>query len=155
MNVIFLDVDGVLNSLTTIETTPDNYRGIEQSKVALLKNLVDETDAVLVLISDWKTGWESEDKDNQDSLANYLDECLAKEGLEIYDCTYEARRKDRGKGISEWLHEHKVKKWIVLDDETFDDFEKYHISEHLVLTAEYFGLTEDDVEEALIKMGVK
>lgn len=155
MNVIFLDIDGVLNNLLTTETTPDGYRGIDSDKVLLLKKIVDATGAVIVLTSDWKAMWEREYKEEQDDLANYLDECLAKAGLKIFDCTYEIRRKDRGEGISDWLHEHKIKKWVVLDDETFDDFEKYKIYQHLVQTDEFDGLTEDIADLVIEKMGEK
>ena len=34
--VVFLDVDGVLNSRTTVQKTPDGYQGIDDARVVIL-----------------------------------------------------------------------------------------------------------------------
>lgn len=34
--VIFLDVDGVLNTTTTVQKTPDGYTGIDDARVEVL-----------------------------------------------------------------------------------------------------------------------
>ena len=36
--VIFLDVDGVLNTTTTVQKTPDGYTGIDDARVEVLEN---------------------------------------------------------------------------------------------------------------------
>ena len=48
MKVIFLDVDGVLNSLSCKEKI-DGYLFVEDEKIALLKELIDHTGAKVVL----------------------------------------------------------------------------------------------------------
>lgn len=35
--VIFLDVDGVLNTTTTVQKTPDGYTGIDDARVEVLQ----------------------------------------------------------------------------------------------------------------------
>lgn len=55
MKIIFLDVDGVLNSSTYINK--ETYH-IKQEKVRFLKNIVDHTGANIVLTSTWKAGFD-------------------------------------------------------------------------------------------------
>lgn len=74
IKIIFLDVDGVLNCRTTEDVFCGSV-GIEDEKVSLLKQIVDSTKAVIVLVSSWKEWWYKEPKlkREQDRFANYLD----------------------------------------------------------------------------------
>ena len=56
MNVIFLDIDYVLNGKSTTDHI-GRIRGIDDEKVALLKELVDYSNAIIVLSSSWKEYW--------------------------------------------------------------------------------------------------
>jgi hypothetical protein len=38
--VVFLDLDGVLNSRTTVQRTPEGYQGINDACVELLSNVI-------------------------------------------------------------------------------------------------------------------
>lgn len=38
--VVFLDLDGVLNSRTTVQRTPEGYQGIDDACVELLSNVI-------------------------------------------------------------------------------------------------------------------
>ena len=58
MNVIFLDIDGVLNNYATKARTPMGYTGINNSLAKRLSELVKETDSVVVLTSTWKDDWD-------------------------------------------------------------------------------------------------
>ena len=77
--VIFLDVDGFLNCHSTKDSC-GGYIGIDDKKVALLKEIVDATGAIIILVSSWKEWWTNNPryKPNQDEMATYLDEKLAK-----------------------------------------------------------------------------
>ena len=79
INIIFLDIDGVLNSKQTLERCGP-YIGIEDQKLELLKELIEKTKAYIVLTSTWKQFWHYNplDKHKQDELANYLDAAFAK-----------------------------------------------------------------------------
>ena len=150
-NVIFLDIDGVLNCSTTTETIGGNssIMGVEPAKVALLRELVEETNAIIVLISSWKDGWNKENKSYQDSACTYLEAMLAAECLEIEDATLD-NWTDRGYGIATYLDENDVDAWVVLDDEIFEDYEEYDIMPHLVQTSfEDRGLTPSLVNDAI------
>lgn len=82
MKVIFLDIDGVLNTPSS-ESRCGEYIGIDDEKVKKLKQIIEATKAEIVLISTWKKYWRKEEKLKplQDYSANYLDEKLAKQGL--------------------------------------------------------------------------
>ena len=151
MKVIFLDVDGVLNSADSDDTFREGIIGLDYSGIKLIKEIVDATDAEIILISTWKLAWYKDNKSRQDSVAAYLDKRLAEEGLVIMDKTggYMA---DRGHGIIEWLSEHPTDSWIVLDDEIFDDYEECGIMPYLVKTDFYDGGLKESHVEMAIKM---
>ena len=59
MKVIFLDIDGVLNSRAyDRKRNWDELTNIDESRLPLVKNIVDETGARIVLSSTWKTHWD-------------------------------------------------------------------------------------------------
>lgn len=140
IKAIFLDVDGVLNCQDTEETCGD-YIGIEDTKVILLKQIIDATGAIIILVSSWKEGWISNPnfKITQDELATYLDEKLAKQGLVIKGKTFDGNSDMRGKGIIRFIDKQKeiginIDKYIILDDEMFDYLE-VDIARHLIKTS--------------------
>ena len=49
MNIIFLDVDGVLNSIKEL-----SERSFSKISLNILKRIVDETNAKIVVISSWR-----------------------------------------------------------------------------------------------------
>ena len=146
MKIIFLDVDGVLNSEETFiknqriyETTGKHLADLDEDKISLLKEIVEATDAKIILSSTWRYYWRKEKKEMEvDSLGRELDKMLNKQGLYIFDKT-PSLRDDRGIEIITWLSERNdVTNWIVIDDEIFDDFEKYGILPRLV-KADFYG----------------
>ena len=157
LNIIFLDVDGVLNCSSTKDVCV-KYVGIEDNKVSLLKQIVDKSNAKIVLVSTWKEWWfkESYFKDKQDYLADYLDNKLSKQGLVIYDKT-DDELYNRGDGILEYIHRLNwkginVNNFVVLDDEIFD-YKRTKITKNLVQTSyDNGGLQRKHVIKALDKL---
>ena len=151
MKVIFLDIDGVLNCKNTADCC-EGYIGVDNKKVELLKRVVDETGALIVLSSSWRLGVTNTGLGTE-GLMDYLKEKLAKYGLEIYSMTPQIGgfHGSRGKEIDIWLNSRdNIESWVVLDDEYFDDFSVYGIDSHLVNTDFYGdGLTKEDVEQAI------
>ena len=119
MKVIFLDVDGVLNSVDTSEVF-QGFVGIDDKLVSKLRKIVRATGAQIVLSSSWKHDWEPLDKDKQNKYGDYLDQKLKKYLLSAVDKTSEANSECRGEGIIEWVGTHEVDSFIILDDEWFD-----------------------------------
>ena len=148
MKVIFLDIDGVLNDSDS-NTRCHGVIGIDDKKVKLLSKIVYNTKSALILTSSWKVHWERFYKDDQHELGNYLDRKLKRQRLYITDKTT-PHGSERGREISEFLQRYQVEKWIVLDDDIFEDYEKYNILPHLVKTSFYDGgLKECHIEKAL------
>ena len=153
MKLIFLDVDGVLNRVQTKTQAPSGCTGIESELVKNLAKIVNETNALIILTSDWKVEWEavsvccSED-------AKYLNEMLAKEGLQIVGKTYDDHvvdpfLQDRGKGIRRYLDAlENAEGYVVLDDHIFADFDE-EIRKHLIKTNCFEGLSEEKAEQAI------
>ena len=80
MFAIFLDVDGVLNTRTSVTVSPEGYKGVDEAKVEILsKALKTYGGGKIILTSDWKdTRRDSEDM-------RYLKAKLVKYGLAIED----------------------------------------------------------------------
>ena len=58
-NVIFLDIDGVLNSEDSTDKI-GSVKGISDKHIKILKDIVDIFDADLILTSSWKVYWDRE-----------------------------------------------------------------------------------------------
>ena len=150
MKVIFLDIDGVLNTPSS-EIRCGEYIGIDDEKVKKLKQIIEATKAEIVLISTWKKYWRKEEKLKplQDYSANYLDEKLAKQGLKAVDKTKDksdGRYLSRGEGILEYVCRNNVENYIILDDCQYD-YDGCGIADKLVKTNQTEGLTEKEVKK--------
>lgn len=126
---LFLDVDGVLNTRTTCERTPDYHVGIDDLRVKILADVIKKNGPTqIVLSSDWKEMREDED----DYL--YLVSKLQKYGLELSGKTKDYWS-NRGEGILQYIEAHpEIEEYVILDDRTYDfqDFTK--LWERLLLT---------------------
>ncbi len=145
-NIIFLDFDGVLNSKYTKEKWK-GWAGIEDEKLQLLKDIVDNTKSIIVLTSSWRHSWDfASYMESESSTGNYIYRKFKENGLKIRSKTESLG--GRGKEIKAWLDKYPHGNWIVLDDEYFNDFEEYGIIPHLIKTDFNEGLTEQDVKKA-------
>lgn len=150
-NVIFLDVDGVLNCEATYEKHRVNsYTGLDDGKIGILRQMTDIMNAKIILVSDWKDHWSKDDKENQDEFGMILDWHLLQQGLVISDRTYERFGNERGQGIIDWIDKQPegVDKILILDDNMFD-YERTGLTKYLIRTEyhdENGGLTEEHVK---------
>jgi len=126
---VFLDVDGVLNTRTTCQRTPDGYTGIDDARVALLASTMDKYGGGdIVLSSDWK------DMNPASDDYRYLVSKLDKYGLKISGHTVDRNYK-RGAGIRDYLLEHaEIEEYVILDDNIFDFRDYTKLWERLLLT---------------------
>lgn len=122
MNVIFLDIDGVLNNVYSASKSKTGCKGIDDDKVYRLKQIVDATHSQLILTSTWKTDWfPNTPIEDLPIDGQYLVNKLSKFDLHILDKTDDKEWALRGDGIVTWLHNHtNVTNFCILDDETFD-----------------------------------
>ena len=164
--VIFLDIDGVLNSSRTL------YESIslEDDLILNLKEIVNKTKAKIILSSSWRLSTEA--------VATLIDK-LDKFGLAISGMTYDGvdldwlekyefdvtkkhldtkfdwdeNRQikithDRGAEIFKWLHDHDDCAYVILDDE-IEDIKPYFSESVIVKTSYKTGLTKEDVKKAI------
>ena len=136
MRVIFLDVDGVLNSVRDRFST----ELVSEYHFDFLKELVDATGAKIVLSSSWRIGFNAMRQPEKNLLAK-----LESRGLGIIDFT-PIMTGTRGDEIREWLTNHPVDSFVILDDET--DMEEFRET-NLVQTNMNVGLQEKDILKAI------
>ncbi len=157
MNIIFLDIDGVLNCHSTKERIRGMY-GIDPAKVHLLRQIVDVTNSVIVLTSTWKLCYDPCADIQRSHDGQYLAGSLAAEGLSIYDKTRDSGL-NRGYGILCWMDEHPELtesdgSFVILDDEEFDYprcfYRENKLSRYWIQTSFYkSGLRESHVRRAI------
>lgn len=152
MKVIFLDVDGVLNSepyfmehLNDMRQNPIDPEGVRR-----LERIVSSTGAQIVLSSSWRGGWDR-DPDKMDIDGQVLTENLSRYGLTIYDKTDYIEFGRRAREIKAWLKasREKVESFVILDDCNYA-WDKHGLGKRWVRT-EYIdgGLLDEDVDKAI------
>ena len=138
INVIFLDIDGVLNGYNFWNLLGWNiiskfnsdrlkgwYRditepfGVHERKVKRLAKIVHNTMNTKVVISScWRFGLQS---NNLSYAQRKLLDLFDKYDIKIYGYTPRSESGKRDEEIKAWLSKHKeVNKFIILDDENFD-----------------------------------
>lgn len=138
-NIIFLDIDGVLN---TVESLSNNV-GIMPEKVLLLQNIASRTNASIVISSDWKHSFTLLE------ISKIL-YCAGLVGIEILGFTPNDSHLDslRGENVDGYLEEYDYDNYVILDDLSEHNFYDHQI-ENLVVTDERMGLTYNSVEIAV------
>ena len=158
--VIFLDIDGVINTkewhCRMTKDTPHDEFGFAFDPIAVsnLEHIIDETGAVIVISSSWKflgvpklrKMWEMRNLPGtiHDITPNTIsDEMLLNANLdemELGVC--------RGNEIKEWLsrHQGEVSNYVIIDD--YDDLLQEQMG-HAVITNTLIGITENDAEKAI------
>lgn len=147
MKVIFLDVDGVLNSGEGLKQHINNngfnglleYSEIEDKPLKLLQEIIEKTSAKIVVSSSWKNN-----KRLYEKLERRMKDC----GMEIYDITPSIGIENRkGYEIKRWLDNNEVENFVILDDES--DMCEYTDSGQFIHTAHKHGLTEELKDKAI------
>ena len=132
MKIIFLDIDGVLNSREYDRKRNWNEQtDIDETRLPLVKEIIDKTGAKIVLISTWRSHW-NRDVNLCDEDGMYINRLFSKYGLAIYDKTPDlgllSKRKDE---VKAWLAEYKsdIEGFVILDDYRFgwDDLSDFYI----------------------------
>ena len=106
MKVIFLDIYGVLNGIEFQKSFDKEPPIIDETRLAILKEIIDRSGANVVLSSSWKKFWEPNCT---------FDIVFKKSGIDIYDITPAlGRKRDE---ISAWLSAHpNIESYLILDD---------------------------------------
>ena len=144
--IIFLDVDGVLNSMKFDRWLQDHhmkqyygYELLDQNALLNLQDIVFVTGADIVLSSSWRLN---------DECCEQLRQQLLPYGLRFIDKTACLRQEDRGEEIKEWLSRHpEVDHFVILDDE--DEFKDDLLKNNFVETTFEEGLLEQHAAKAI------
>lgn len=141
MKAIFLDIDGILNSEVWWHDVMSKY-GIDivdlynQEAMMLLKQLVNLTDARIVLSSSWRISEYSRER-VMDNFVPY--------DLSLYSITGQEEG-TRGHQIMEWLQRHpEVTEYVAFDD----DHDLTELGPHFIHVDGYYGLKREHFDKAL------
>ena len=137
MKVVFIDIDGVLNSVQYDRQRTVEQGNIDETRLQLLKELVDTTKARIVLTSSWRKHWEK-DIAQCDAIGKEINEVFSKYQLAIYDKTECLPSNDRADEVRTWLkHQGEIEEYVIFDDIAFgwgDD-----LQDHLIKTNPRIG----------------
>ena len=114
--IIFLDVDGVLNSMTFARRMRDEegisiFRDdiLDRHCISLLKDIVEKTGAKIVVSSAWR---------RIPTSYSHLKEWLAEYEMDVHDRTPYVGG-ERGNDISAWFNRHPGEyRYVILDDDS-------------------------------------
>ena len=149
MKIIFLDIDGVLNSVRYDRQRTIDQGNIDETRLQLIKKLVDSTEARIVLSSSWRKHWEK-DISKCDAIGRDINEVFAKYQLAIYDKTECLPSNDRAEEIRKWLNRQgNIEAFVIFDDIAFGWGND--LQEHLIKTNPRigFGLEEKHIQKAI------
>jgi hypothetical protein len=152
--VLFLDIDGVLNSQKTCEAfgsplkggfphgfDADNMALFDHAAIALIRKLCEKTDASIVLSSSWR-------------IIHSVHDCANGLDLPIFDRTPSLTWPERVRGdeIAAWLTDHpEVTRYAIVDDDSdMLDWQK----SRFVQTNFQEGLSFCNYEDLMCLLGV-
>jgi len=157
MKVIFLDIDGVLNSGKWIKQLEggfdDPINQMDPTAVRRLNAITDATGAVIVVSSTWRLAFRRQ--------ANAL--CMLQRCMRAYKMTGEVigmtgvgegdSTNRRGNEIQGWLDQNTIaiEKFVIIDD----DSDMGHLIQDRILTKFETGLLDEHVEKIIGILGKK
>lgn len=160
MNIIFLDVDGVLNSMVYFKKNKGSGKGsaeINDYNLQMLAKIYHACDAKIVLSSSWRT-LDDESDIHVYWMYEYLVNELARYDMKIISKT-PVVGSNRPLEIKTWLDRRVDKdkiKFVSLDDDfSKDKYDEYGIGDCLVKTSFYCdessegGLQQEHVDKAI------
>ncbi len=159
MKVIFLDVDGVLNSMEWMQSdecvTNGGIFGMDTEAVKLLKYIIQKTGANIVVSSSWRIGGITEGShfyeelkrtDPSDTILNAVIDRTCSGGITDFPNN---RNYIRGDQIQKWIDDNAFDGTFVILD---DDDDMGHLIDHLVQTKTATGLLRLHVEQVIQKL---
>ena len=135
---LFLDINGVLD---TNWKFGQKECDLDLSKILILKRIIENTGAFIVLSSSWKSHSET-----RNMITRILRSC----DLKIYSKTPNCISQPRHVEIKEWMtiHESKIEKCAILDDDELACTP--HESSRFFLVDGRYGLT-DEIADSIIE----
>ena len=129
-----------------------NTLEIDNKRVRMLKQLIDDTGAKVVLSSGWRDGWKFRDLGDSPInnysvyLFNRLEKYFKQSGIEFYDKT-RILKIERGKEIMSWLANCKesIESFVAFDD---IDYDMDAVGDNFICTSMKTGLLPCHIKRA-------
>ena len=143
MKIIFLDHQGVM--FLKKNNNPGSLFDFDSNAIIILNQILLETDAEIVVSSDWKL-WV-----NLDEMKKfYSNQGIIKQPID-YTPKYEnynfsILNKQRSKEIIGWLNKKNISKWVSIDYLNMTDY-----LENFVLIKTEYGINEIGIKEKILK----
>lgn len=130
MNIIFLDIDGVLNSYAYYKETGND---LNLKSVDILSQIYYKFNCKIVLSSTWRELKDISEESAQ-KMWKHLVDTLSKYNMEIYDIT-PIIKNNRPLEIATWLQNNSCSNFLILDDDfPLLEYKKYGLEKHVVKT---------------------
>lgn len=147
MNIIFLDIDGVMNHRNHfVRSTKHMLQEFCPRSERNLKRIISECNAKIVVSSSWR-GY-----DTAEQMADWL---FSHYDLDSYviGVTPHLNNEIRGNEIAEYIANasHNITNFVILDD----DKDMGELVSHLIQTDHKWGLTDEKCEEAIKSLNSK
>lgn len=171
MKVIFLDIDGVLNSIQFRKKLYKKYKDtgkwdidIDSNQVKMLKEIIDKSggsdEVKVVLSSSWRKHF-AEVNGKMYPKDNTGKDCVSafsKHDIVLYSRTGDSKDGNRGKEITEWIDTHNnlnITHYLVIDDEILDILE--YIPRNYTIKTDYNlgGIDDTHVRTAIHILNMK
>ena len=157
MKIVFLDIDGVLNTSYTKEMF-QGFTGIDSACLHFFSDFFKKANEIeateVVLTSSWRLG---ETKDGNPVMDGYwyVYDTLKSVGITLFDVTPVCYKGGRGSEIAKWLIDHKdldITGYVVLDDVLHTSFRTLGLTKRMIRTSwskPNGGFTQKHIERAL------
>lgn len=136
-NIIFLDIDGVLNSSNSKELI---LNIVDLNKLKMLAKLINLTDSEIIIIST-RRRYESERND--------LIYCFKQYDLNISFIPNDINYRNRSDEILKYLGNRKYNNFVILDDLDLGYSNNKLLNDHFILIDGIVGLKKDDYLKAI------
>ena len=161
MKIIFLDIDGVLNSWHEFVNPGDRIytskelwstEDIFPKYIKRLNKIIADTGAKIVISSSWRKLHTLDNIKKMFNTQGFKGEILDK--TPVLHRTLDGTILDRGDEIKKWLEETSIKidTFIILDDFRYENFACF-FKQQFVFIPDSEGIQEDHVQQAINKLG--
>ena len=153
MKIIFLDIDGVLNSSDNW-VHPDDREGdpnslywnlydLDPERIKILNTIIQQTEAKIVISSAWRWAHSLESIDKMLKTRGLVGDIIGETPM------LTSIMLDRGDEIKMWLDNNEdVDSFVIIDDIDFEGFSKL-FPRHFVLVEDFTGILPKHAESAV------
>ncbi len=115
--------------------------------VKILNEILEETDAEIVLTSDWRTHWNLRALGNIFNFNNVIKSPI--DVTDVHPTSMSYLERNRGGEIDIYIKKHNVENYVIIDDL---DLSKFVNKDRFVRTIEREGLKQSNIKEKILKI---